>query len=145
MNQKEYNINYYQEHKKELQKRSKINAKTNRIRNNLTTLKWQKENPDKANAKSRKWYNKTKGRLFNIILDHYSHRCNCTNCPETNERFLTVDHINNDGKAHHDKIGSTIPVYKDVIKQEFPITIQILCMNCNWGKHAFGICPHKTK
>lgn len=107
------------------------------------SINWQKRNKEKTNAKSRRWYNKTKGMLFNTMLDHYGHKCNCEKCPETNEKFLTLDHINNDGKIHHEKVGHTVPVYKDVIKRGFPSTFQILCMNCNWAKSRFGICPHK--
>ena len=28
-------------------------------------------------------------------------------------------------------------------KNNFPDGFRVLCMNCNWAKSAFGICPHK--
>jgi hypothetical protein len=30
-----------------------------------------------------------------------------------------------------------------LVKNNFPNDFQTLCMNCNWGKRYYGICPHK--
>ena len=78
------------------------------------------------------------------VLDEYGGKCAC--CSESYQGFLTIDHINNDGKEHR----KTVPaahLYRWLRKNEYPKdNFQILCYNCNYGKAANGgICPHKTE
>ena len=76
------------------------------------------------------------------VLDHYGRVCAC--CGETNELFLSVDHINNDGNKHRKEIGQSA-IYRWLVKHGFPEGFQVLCYNCNFGKRVNGgICPHKT-
>lgn len=78
------------------------------------------------------------------VLKHYGKVCKC--CGEKTEKLLTLDHVNNDGKEHRERFrGVTYKIFKDVIDKKFPKDYQILCMNCNWGRSCFGICPHKHK
>ncbi len=81
-------------------------------------------------------------RLKIEVLSAYGNRCAC--CNETNVNFLTIDHINNDGKAHR-KIVSGSKLYSWLRRHNFPKDgFQILCWNCNMGKsNNNGICPHK--
>jgi len=72
--------------------------------------------------------------------------CNC--CGETMRRFLTMDHIDNDGALHRRTIGGGKPssrsLYAWLIASGFPPGFQVLCMNCNWGKaRNGGVCPHQ--
>ena len=77
------------------------------------------------------------------VFDHYGNKCVC--CGETIEVFLTVDHIYNGGAEHRKEVGSGIRLYKWLIDNDFPDGFQLLCRNCNWGKHVNnGICPHKA-
>jgi hypothetical protein len=81
--------------------------------------------------------------LHQIALMYYSNgtmRCACTNCPETNSNFLTIDHINNDGYEHRKLAGPNIAQW--LRRNDYPEGFQVLCMNCNWGKKFTGICPH---
>lgn len=81
------------------------------------------------------------------IFDHYGNKCNC--CGEDIFEFLTIDHINNDGADHRRKLtgdkirnGSSF-VYKWIVQNNFPSSVQLLCWNCNCGKRMNnGICPH---
>lgn len=74
-----------------------------------------------------------------LILDHYGRKCVC--CEESNESFLTVDHINNDGSKQRKIYKNT---YSYAVSNGFPVDLQILCYNCNMGKaRNNGICPHK--
>ena len=78
--------------------------------------------------------------------------CKC--CGETEEWFLTLDHINNQGNAHREllaerkswknprKIGG-YALYAELRAAGFPPGFQVLCMNCNWGKKVLGVCPHQ--
>lgn len=74
---------------------------------------------------------------------HYGAQCVC--CGESREKFLTIDHINNDGAEHRKSIGQGgSRLYKWLIDNNFPDTFQLLCFNCNCGRYRNGgICPHK--
>jgi len=79
-------------------------------------------------------------KLRKEIFLNYGNKCTC--CGELSYKFLTIDHVNNDGKAHRKQIGSNI--YNWLKTHKYPAGFQILCWNCNIGrKNNDGICPHK--
>lgn len=51
----------------------------------------------------------------------------------------------NDGNRFRRLNGNdTISLCRWIINNDYPNDIQVLCFNCNWGKHLNGgICPHK--
>ena len=77
----------------------------------------------------------------------------CACCGETEELFLSFDHIDEDGAKHRLSIGKrsngrgysdVVSLLRDLRRQDFPPVIQVLCHNCNRGKHLnAGVCPHK--
>lgn len=72
----------------------------------------------------------------------------CCCCGETGSKFLSIDHIDNDGaemrKSGKQPRGGTA-FYQWLRKSGFPKGFQVLCMNCNVGKHRNGgICPHQS-
>lgn len=75
----------------------------------------------------------------------------CACCGESERKFLTLDHINNDGAAFRMKIAgkraaSGYTTYVWLARNSFPSGYQVLCMNCNYGKQMNkGVCPHKTR
>lgn len=78
-----------------------------------------------------------------IVFNHYGHRCKC--CGESHELLLNIDHVNNDGKQHRKIKQNSHVIYKDIIDRGFPNCFQLLCWNCNMGKHLNnGICPHQN-
>lgn len=87
------------------------------------------------------------------VLKHYGSECIC--CGELEPMFLSLDHINGGGNEHRRQIGnnpnnrqgsSSTQFYKWVEKNDYPGTLQILCHNCNMGKHLNGgICPHQCR
>ena len=78
-------------------------------------------------------------RYRSAVLDHYGRTCAC--CGEDEERFLCVDHINNDGAAHRAMVGTGVNRW--VVKNGYPEGFQILCFNCNVGRQLNkGVCPH---
>lgn len=137
----------------------------------LYDIEWRKKNPDKIKQYNTKQYNinkereketrkiyyathieeiKTKKRakrelLKDIIFKYYGDKCVC--CGEKNRKFLTIDHVNNDGYIHRKNggdYGSTGKMLSNIIKNGFPKSFQLLCYNCNMGRsHNNGICPHK--
>ena len=87
-------------------------------------------------------HNRIKQRVF----DHYGNQCAC--CGESEPAFLAIDHIRNDGRLERKKDGTRSSgghMYRRIIRANFPDTFQILCHNCNVGKHINGgVCPHKS-
>jgi len=83
-------------------------------------------------------------KVKDIVFVHYGKFCACCKCTES--VFLTLDHVNNDGAKHRKEIGTgNQALYRWVIKNNFPDSIQVLCFNCNCGKAKNkGICPHKV-
>lgn len=78
----------------------------------------------------------------------------CVCCGEAIFEFLTVDHINSNGGAHRRALAKVVKYlglggihfYAWLRRQGFPPGYQVLCWNCNSGRHVNGgICPHKQK
>jgi hypothetical protein len=73
--------------------------------------------------------------------DHYGGVCAC--CGEDERLFLTLDHVNNDGKEHRAKHPG-LPMYLIAKAEGYPDDLQLLCYNCNCGKaRNGGVCPHR--
>lgn len=72
------------------------------------------------------------------VLSAYGGKCRC--CGEKNKEFLTVDHIDRDGRLH--RMQGTLSAYKDMLKNIDHKKYRILCMNCNWAIRYGAICPH---
>jgi ferric-dicitrate binding protein FerR (iron transport regulator) len=73
----------------------------------------------------------------------------CACCGETEQTFLSIDHVRNDGaEMRRQKLysGSGTGFYTWLRKNAFPQGFQVLCMNCQVGKHRNGgVCPHSRK
>jgi hypothetical protein len=74
----------------------------------------------------------------------------CACCGETKPKFLTIDHIDNNGAEHRKAISGpnnrcgSFDVYRWLKANHYPKGFQVLCYNCNCGRHRNGgICPHK--
>lgn len=97
----------------------------------------QVQNKERNYAGARLW----RKELRKKILDAYGNKCAC--CGETEEMFLEIDHINNDGSADR-KIRRGTTFHKWLIDNNFPADYQLLCRNCNYAKFRNGgICPHQ--
>jgi hypothetical protein len=113
--------------------------------------RWREEHPEQYRLGIQNRYLKIGGwskeceRLRMIVLEHYGKRCAC--CGETGSRFLTIDHKNNDGSTKRKRQGGFgLSFYKWIITHAFPEDLQILCWNCNCGRHLNnGRCPHSDQ
>ena len=72
----------------------------------------------------------------------------CACCGETEEKFLSIDHVNNDGyqlRKGGQPSGREV-FYTWLVRHGKPSDYQVLCMNCNHGKSRNGgICPHEER
>lgn len=104
-----------------------------------------------SDEQRRAFYGKTNSRnmqLRNAAKDavykaYGGYKCAC--CGETEPKFLSVDHVRNDGADHKRKhnLRTGEQMYRWLIRNNFPEGFQILCMNCQWGKrNNHGVCPH---
>lgn len=110
-------------------------------------LEWADRNWDKVRSSSRDFANRVKARTAEkwqamrmMVMDQYGGPV-CACCGETIYSFLTLDHVHNDGAEHRRQIGKHL--YRWIIENDYPEGFQVLCMNCNFGKHQNGgVCPH---
>lgn len=79
------------------------------------------------------------------VILHYSPESRCACCGQQDIRFLTIDHMDDDGetwRSAHGASGATL--YRWIIDNGFPKNLQILCFSCNSGRYLNGgVCPHK--
>lgn len=79
-------------------------------------------------------------RTRSSIIAAYGGMCQC--CGETEEVFLTFDHINGGGTQLR-KGGMIADTLLRHLRDNHPEDIQVLCHNCNWAKFRLGVCPHQ--
>jgi hypothetical protein len=100
------------------------------------------------NSEDTKKYMRVYGRAYvrkykALAYEILGNKCVC--CGETQQIFLSLDHIQNDGYIDRIKHGRrTTYQYKEIIENPDQKKYQLLCMNCNWAKR-YGICPHKME
>lgn len=98
--------------------------------------------------------NRYKALKDEVFSAYGGYVCSC--CGETEPMFLAIDHVNNDGAAHRREIAGSEGItyrgatgkrtYYWLVKHKFPAGFQVLCANCNHGKHRNGgICPHQLR
>lgn len=103
----------------------------------------ERTTPEQRRAKA----NAANAKIRTEAIAAYGGRCAC--CGETTPEFLSFDHIHNDGAAHRRELGRTKGSGNMawwLKRNGFPKgRIQLLCMNCNWAKGKYGVCPHATR
>lgn len=115
----------------------------NKIKRKIYDRNYRINNMDKIRITEKR----KRDRLKLKVLKYYSNdtlKCNC--CGESILEFLSLDHINGNGSKHFREIkkaGSSF--YKWLKRNNFPSGYQVLCMNCNFAKGHFNVCPHQLK
>lgn len=103
--------------------------------------RWEEAHPGYRNMIAAKIRDRNRREVF----EAYGGICAC--CGEAEPTFLTIDHIDNDGAEHRRLLKNSggSAFFAWLRQHNFPTGFQVLCRNCNWGKHANGgICPHKN-
>jgi hypothetical protein len=81
----------------------------------------------------------SKQKLKQDIIAHYGNKCVC--CSEDKLKFLTIDHINQNGAEHRKTLD--INIYNWLKQNNYPKdNFRVLCWNCNFSFGHFGYCPH---
>ena len=115
------------ERKRAYQERKREYNKKYELRNSERRREYAKERNQRTRAK---------------FLEMYGGKCAC--CGETEQRFLTLDHVNDNGSGHRAKRGRR-GTLRDAITKFAPDEYQVLCFNCNSGRAVNGgTCPHKS-
>lgn len=105
---------------------------------NQRAKEWYASNRERAIATRIEFARKLRDRA---VVAAGGYMCAC--CGELRKSMLDIDHINNDGYRHRQKVGSSA-WYHDVV--ENPSKYQVLCCNCNQSKRRNrGQCEHKTE
>lgn len=89
-----------------------------------------------------KEHNNNLARKIKVLTYYAKGIPKCACCGEKHIEFLSIDHINGNGKEHRRQIKQNI--WKWLIKNKFPKGFRVLCFNCNCSMGFHGYCPHKT-
>ena len=108
------------EERKESVRSSSKKARTKRMSTEGGIEKWR--------IKEKAYNKKRRQQKLNFFVK----RCVC--CGETDERYLEIDHVHNDGYKETTKNGSRTSASLKQIKEDTS-RFQILCSNCNRAKH----------
>jgi len=116
---KKYRVRYYQKNRTKIRARVKDYERKNKDVINIKAKIYRDKHKNAAKKYMKKYYKDNRKRLgkYNrlkakalliklktMVYNHYGWLCNC--CGETTPKFLTIDHVNNDG-------------YKDTIQQTY--------------------------
>lgn len=127
----------YKDHKKRLEAQRKYRENNHELMREKARNYIEKNKETIKNKNILKYY-----ELKRWIFEYYGYECAC--CGEKNPRFLTIDHVNNDGYKDRN-LGSRIysTIKREIIEGN-DNRFQIYCYNCNCAKRLNkGVCPHK--
>lgn len=113
------------------------------VRRKTTKYKeYQKQYYKNNKQKARETSLAEAARLKDLVISSYGGKCAC--CGEADKRFLSLDHVNNDGYIERKTLKGSKGSYRLARKENYPDRYQVLCFNCNCAKKNFGgVCPHK--
>lgn len=131
--------------------------KSHAERSSEHSKKYYWQNPEVRRQKRREYaeahreYEQQRGRLYSRLLKDdliaaYGGCCSC--CGEARREFLSIDHVNGDGKAHRAAVSNgrtNRRLYLWFKRNGYPKdAYRLLCMNCNFSFGHAGYCPHQT-
>lgn len=155
---KKYRRTYYSEHKSKEQRQQKEYRLTHKDDIREQKKRAYASNREGVRSRQQAYYAKTRTKHLARMKENHTKRirkirsqlfsvfgsqCQC--CGESNERFLTLHHINGGGNKTRREKGRE-PSLVAAVKSRDKAAYQILCFNCHIGMHANGgTCPHKAE
>lgn len=81
-------------------------------------------------------------KIRDYVLKKYGGKCQC--CGETRREFLTIEHINGNGRQERIALGNLGGTAYNCYLKRTPKRddLTVLCWNCNCAKGKYGECPH---
>jgi len=130
---KESRKKYYLKNKTKILKERKQYRIKNRDKITEYLRQWRKPRLEIDNLKAKETYQKNKM----MCLNHYSkEKIECKKCKEDEIAFMTLDHIKPRKELGHTRETSASALYRILIRDKFPLGLQILCYNCNMVKEV---------
>jgi hypothetical protein len=111
---REYNRRYYQKNKIKLREKKRL---------------WMQKDRQANRDKYRHYWRQRKVAQRQAILKMYG--CECALCGFTDQRALTLDHINGDGGQER-RAKTEYQIYRDALETYQPEKFRTLCMNCQF-------------
>jgi hypothetical protein len=152
---REYNRQWYLEHKETENAGSKSYYAKNHEKCRELSRNWRKEHPEKVkefkHRHTMKYLEKSVARVTawkrsekQRFIDAYGGSCAC--CGEKEIRFLTCEHLIEGQGIAHRKAGIHGPsLYKQIRLEGYPKDkYTVLCMNCNFARNHGNTCPHEA-
>lgn len=116
----------------------------NRARQRDHARTWQRKYDKRRHPQKLLWEKQNLAKLRATVLAGLGGKCSC--CGETQNEFLTLEHVNGGGRAHRKAARSLYRVYHDVIDSGFDRSkYDVLCYNCNCSRGRWGYCPHQKQ
>jgi len=105
-------------------------------------------NPENKKRWKKKRYEQRTALRQEAMQAYGGGRCKCCGCAEP--EWLTLRHVNNDGKEHRLEVcgpnqETGWAFYRKLKKLGWPKDrhIEVWCYNCHFAKEKFGRCPHE--
>lgn len=111
------------------------------------TKRYQESNRPQYLETKRKASNRRTKNLKTQMIAAYGGYCIC--CGEDQYEFLSIDHRTPEAKKRDAETLSApfgAGLYAHLRRLGWPKDdYQLLCMNCNFAKGKYGVCPHQTR
>lgn len=128
------NKDFYQKNKQRLSKEYREYYEKNKDWINKTHATYREVHRKRINERQKLVTRQNRKK----VIEHYGGRCVC--CDESTFEFLAIDHINGMGEQQRKQWRSG-NFYTWIMKNNYPLDLQILCHNCNSAKGFY--CPHQ--
>lgn len=110
----------------------------------LSELRFKRQNDVEFIRRGKEINHRCREKLKMEVLIAYGGKCSC--CGEARPMFLTIEHINHDGKEHRERTGAGSGMYRDLKQRGFPQEgLTVFCWNCQMATRFGGECPHQLE
>ncbi len=127
-----YNKEHHASHKHELKYKRDENTRLHRQEKSKELRRVANASNNNMAQAIRRRESLRRREIKEIVITAYGGKC--SHCGETNHEFMTLDHVNDDGKSHRDTEPTARNSWKWAKSRNFPATLQLMCMSCNMAK-----------